>query len=67
MSTTALLPFPLLPALVRDEDTARPLPSAGRAMEILSDRTLVERVSRGDAEAFTALYRRYERIVLRRE
>jgi RNA polymerase sigma-70 factor (ECF subfamily) len=63
MSATAILSFPPLPALVRDEDAARPLPSGGRAMEILSDRTLVERVARGDADAFTTLYRRYERPI----
>lgn len=63
MSTTAIPFFPPLPALVRDESAARPLPSAGRAMEILSDRTLVERVARGDTNAFTALYRRYERPI----
>jgi RNA polymerase sigma-70 factor (ECF subfamily) len=61
MSTTAILSFQPLPSLVRDEDAARPLPSRGRQMEILSDRALVERVARGDADAFTALDRRYEK------
>jgi RNA polymerase sigma-70 factor, ECF subfamily len=63
MSTTAILSFPALPALLRDEDAPRPLPSRGRQMEILCDRALVERVARGDADAFTALYRRYERPI----
>jgi len=62
MSTTALLPFPLLPSLV--EDPAKPLPSAtAPAMQAQGDRALVERAARGDADAFTALYRRYERPV----
>ncbi len=65
MSITATLPFPLLPARAGDADTARRLPSAGAgpAMHVLSDRTLIERAAGGDADAFTVLYRRYERPI----
>jgi RNA polymerase sigma-70 factor (ECF subfamily) len=62
MSTTALLPFPLLPSLAGN--AREPLTSAtAPAMQVLSDRALVERAARGDADAFTTLYRRYERPV----
>ena len=57
MSTIALLPFPLLPTLSQRD--AEPLPSG----PALSDLALVERTARGDTDAFTALYRRYERPV----
>ena len=63
MSTIAILPFPLRPNLAGDAGAAEPVPSgeAARAMQTLSDRALMERVARGDADAFAALYRRYER------
>ena len=61
MSTIAILPFPPLPALARDE--ADPVPSGVPAMPTLSDGALLERVVRGDADAFTVLYRRFERPV----
>jgi RNA polymerase sigma-70 factor, ECF subfamily len=62
MSTTALLPFPLLPSLAGN--ATEPLTSAtAPAMQVLSDRALLERAARGDADAFTMLYRRYERPV----
>ena len=61
MSTTAILPFPPLPSLAGS--AAEPVPSGGPAMATLPDRALLERVARGDADAFTALYRRYERPV----
>jgi RNA polymerase sigma-70 factor, ECF subfamily len=62
MSTIALLPFPLLPTLARHD--AEPLPSgAAPTVLALTDRALVERTARGDTDAFTVLYRRYERPV----
>ena len=61
MSATATLPFPLLPSLAGT--TVEPVPSGVPAMATLPDRALLERVARGDADAFAALYRRYERPV----
>jgi RNA polymerase sigma-70 factor, ECF subfamily len=63
MSTIAILPFPLLPTLAGD--AAEPVPSGGNvpAMSTLSDGALLERVAGGDADAFTVLYRRYERPI----
>ena len=61
MSTTAILPFPLLPSLAGS--ASEPVPSGVPAMAILPDRALLERVAGGDTDAFTALYRRYERPV----
>ena len=60
MSATAILAFPPLASLAGD--AAEPIPSA-KAMPLPSDRALVERAARGDAEAFAVLYRRYERPV----
>jgi NAD(P)-dependent dehydrogenase (short-subunit alcohol dehydrogenase family) len=60
MSTIAL-PFPLLPSVAgRASDS---VPSRAPAMQVLSDRALVERAAGGDTDAFAALYRRYERPV----
>lgn len=63
MSTIAILPFPLLPALAGD--ATEPVPSGGTApaMSTLADGALLERVARGDADAFTVLYRRFERPI----
>jgi RNA polymerase sigma-70 factor (ECF subfamily) len=61
MSTTAVLPFPLLPSLAGS--VAEPVPSGVPAMATLPDHALLERVAGGDADAFAALYRRYERPV----
>jgi len=61
MSTAAILPFPPLPALAWDAD--EPVPSAGTLMPTLADGVLLERVARGDTDAFTVLYRRFERPV----
>jgi RNA polymerase sigma-70 factor (ECF subfamily) len=61
MSTAAILAFPPLPALSWGGD--EPVRSGGAAMPTLADRTLLERVARGDADAFTVLYRRFERPV----
>jgi RNA polymerase sigma-70 factor (ECF subfamily) len=62
MSTIALLPFPLLPTLAGED--VEPLTSgAAPTVQALSDRALVERTARGDTDAFTVLYRRYERPV----
>ena len=62
MSATALLPFPLLPTLAGA--SAEPVGSGAAAvMQAQSDRALVERTAGGDADAFAALYRRYERPV----
>ncbi|HXK12680.1 MAG TPA: sigma-70 family RNA polymerase sigma factor [Vicinamibacteria bacterium] len=62
MSATAVLPFPLLlPSLAGS--AGEPLTSAAAPAMQQSDRALVERTARGDADAFTILYRRYERPV----
>jgi len=61
MSTAAILPFPPLPALAWEADD--PLPSAGTSMPAVADGALLERVARGDRDAFTLLYRRFERPV----
>jgi RNA polymerase sigma-70 factor (ECF subfamily) len=61
MSTTAVLPFPLLTSLAGS--ASEPVPSGVPAMATLPDRALLERVAGGDADAFAALYRRYERPV----
>lgn len=64
MSTTLTLPYPLLPSLAGDAGAAQPVPSeAVLPMQTQSDRALLERVAGGDADAFTALYRRYERPI----
>jgi RNA polymerase sigma-70 factor, ECF subfamily len=62
MSATAV-PFPVLPSLA--DRANEPLASAITTPSILpdSDRALVERTARGDVDAFTVLYRRYERPV----
>jgi RNA polymerase sigma-70 factor, ECF subfamily len=61
MNATAILPFPLLSSLAGS--AADPVPSGVPAMPTLSDGALLERVARGDADAFTVLYRRFERPV----
>src|SRR5574341_2257184 len=59
--STLSLPFPLPPLLVGDLAAGEP---AGRpAATTLPDEALIERVARHDADAFTVLYRRYERPV----
>lgn len=60
MSTT-ILRFPL-PALLIDDAVARE-PAGRLAATTLSDEALIERVARHDPDAFTVLYRRYERPV----
>jgi RNA polymerase sigma-70 factor, ECF subfamily len=63
MSTIAILSFPFLPAVAGD--ATQPVRSGGTAsaMSTLADGALLERVARGDADAFTVLYRRFERPV----
>jgi RNA polymerase sigma-70 factor (ECF subfamily) len=63
MSTIAILSFPLLPTLAGD--AAEPVRSGGNvpAMSTLSDDALLVRVAGGDPDAFTVLYRRYERPI----
>jgi RNA polymerase sigma-70 factor, ECF subfamily len=61
MSTVAIRPFPPLPALAGDE--ALPVRAGGPAVASLSDGALLERVTHGDTDAFTVLYRKYERPV----
>lgn len=65
MSTIATLRFPFLPSLAGDAGAAEPVRSgeAAPAMATLTDLALMERVARGDADAFTVLYRRYERPI----
>lgn len=63
MSTAAALPFPLS-GLRAVETPSEPARSAAlAALAAASDDALVERVSRGDRDAFALLYRRYERPV----
>jgi RNA polymerase sigma-70 factor (ECF subfamily) len=59
--STISLPFPLLPSIAGRASDSVPSPAA--AMQVLSDRALVERAAGGDTDAFAALYRRYERPV----
>jgi RNA polymerase sigma-70 factor (ECF subfamily) len=61
MSQTTILPFPLLPSL--GGNTTLPVTSAVAAMAQISDRELLEQVAGGDKDAFTVLYRRFERPV----
>ena len=63
MSATASLAFPVLPALAGTVE--EPLPSGETSAPVASpsDRALLERVVRGDQDAFTVLYKRYERPV----
>ncbi|HEY6549495.1 MAG TPA: sigma factor, partial [Vicinamibacteria bacterium] len=58
------LPFPLPGLFADDTDTREPVRSpAAAAMATLSDEALIEQVARGNKDAFTLLYRRYERPV----
>jgi RNA polymerase sigma-70 factor (ECF subfamily) len=63
--STGSLAFPFAwPALLAADTTVRePGVSTATAPTALSDETLIERVARGDADAFSLLYRRYERPV----
>ena len=64
MTTTTSLPLPLTALLagsLADDTAAAAGPRAEAAAG--SDETLVERTARGDKDAFTALYHRYERPV----
>lgn len=64
MSSTAALPFPLPGLRIYDTAASEPARSAAlAALASASDNALVERVSRGDRDAFALLYRRYERPV----
>jgi len=58
-TTSLTLSFP--PALAGAVDDPRP--TGSRPPAAASDRALLERVTRGDQDAFTLLYRRYERPV----
>ena len=55
--STQSLPLPLL------VDDARARSSGDEVVAQLPDEVLIERVARQDRDAFTALYRRYERPV----
>lgn len=59
MSTIASPPF-LLPTLLAGNTTEEPVSAGNTAF---SDDALIERVARGDKDAFTLIYRRYERPV----
>lgn len=61
MSTTATLPLPLPGLWAEDSRAGEPKGSPGIAAA--SDDALIERVGRGDRDAFAQLYRRYERPV----
>ena len=61
MSETAVLPFPLLQSLAGS--AAEPVTSVVPPMATLPDRALLERAAGGDTDAFTVLYRRFERPV----
>jgi RNA polymerase sigma-70 factor (ECF subfamily) len=61
MSQAAILPFPLLPSLAGS--ASEPVTSVVPAMVTLTDRALLERVAGGDRDAFTTLYRRFERPI----
>ena len=59
--STNSLPFPLPAVLIGDAAAGEP--SSRPAGTTLPDETLIERIARHDADAFTVLYRRYERPV----
>ena len=61
MSETAVLSYPLLASLAGIG--TEPVTSVVPAMATLSDSALLERVAGGDTDAFTVLYRRFERPV----
>ena len=64
MSSSAALPFPLPGLRIYDATAGEPSRSpALAALASASDDALVERVVRGDRDAFALLYRRYERPV----
>lgn len=64
MSSSAALPFPLPGLRIYDATSGEPSRSpALAALASASDDALVERVVRGDRDAFALLYRRYERPV----
>jgi len=64
LSTTAALPFPIPGLRASDSTVGRPAQSpALAALASASDDALIERVARGDRDAFALLYRRYERPV----
>lgn len=60
MTASTISTFPLLPSLAGAIDERR---EAATPIERLPDQVLLERVARGDQDAFTVLYRRYERPV----
>lgn len=62
MDATASLTVPFdVPA--GDRDSAEPVPSAASAMTAPNDLDLIDRVARGDVQAFGVLYGRYSRPV----
>jgi RNA polymerase sigma-70 factor (ECF subfamily) len=64
LSTEAALPFPIPGLRVGDSTVGQPGHSAAVAvLGSASDDALIERVARGDRDAFALLYRRYERPV----
>jgi len=64
LSSSAALPFPLPGLRIYDATAGEPSRSpALAALASASDDALVERVARGDRDAFALLYRRYERPV----
>jgi RNA polymerase sigma-70 factor (ECF subfamily) len=64
LSSSAALPFPLPGLRIYDATAGEPKHSpALAALASASDDALVERVARGDRDAFALLYRRYERPV----
>lgn len=63
MDATAALTFPSLPALAGALEEPVLSVESRPGLPTLTDRALLERVARGDQDAFAALYRRYERPV----
>ena len=64
LESCGTLPLPLLTAdLFADEPAGEPVVSGETtmAMQLPTDRALMERIARADSDAFAALYRRYER------
>lgn len=61
--STHSLPFPLPGLLIGNAAAREPVRSSAALPSTLSDEALIEKVAGGDADAFCALYRRYERPV----